>query len=40
VKWAFDKAHEIPKHDEDYLEHQHVLWNSEGSSIWTAFFFI
>jgi NhaP-type Na+/H+ or K+/H+ antiporter len=25
VKWAFDKAHEIPKHDEDYLEHQHVL---------------
>jgi NhaP-type Na+/H+ or K+/H+ antiporter len=25
VKWAFDKAHEIPQHDEDYLEHQHVL---------------
>lgn len=25
VKWAFDKAHEIPKHDQDYLEHQHVL---------------
>lgn len=25
VKWAFDKAHEIPIHDEDYLEHQHVL---------------
>lgn len=25
VKWAFEKAHEIPKHDEDYLDHQHVL---------------
>ena len=25
VKWAFDQAHEIPKHDQDYLEHQHVL---------------
>ncbi len=25
VKWAFDQAHEIPKHDKDYLEHQHVL---------------
>lgn len=25
VKWAFDKAHEIPQHDDDYLEHQHVL---------------
>ena len=25
VKWAFEKAHEIPKHDQDYLEHQHVL---------------
>ena len=25
VKWAFGKAHEIPKHDQDYLEHQHVL---------------
>jgi len=25
VKWAFDKAHEIPKHDKDYMEHQHIL---------------
>lgn len=25
VKWAFEKAHEIPKHDDNYLEHQHVL---------------
>jgi len=25
VKWAFNKAHEIPEHDNNYLEHQHIL---------------
>lgn len=25
VKWAFNKAHEIPEADEDYKSHQHVL---------------
>ena len=25
VKWAFKKAGEMPEHDKDYIEHQHVL---------------